>query len=112
MSEHEKDEQQSVPAFEPTQNRFGAESVVTTGGETADQKSSDDTSDETTQDDDATISQEELDAMVDYTITEETLEEFNASLEEGMTPFKVGDVVKLAKDHPILATQAQDEAAE
>lgn len=46
--------------------------------------------------------QAEIDSMVDYTITEETLEQFNASRAEGMEPFKVGDVVKLAKDHPIL----------
>ncbi len=51
--------------------------------------------------------QAEIDSMVDYTITEETLEQFNASRVEGMEPFKVGDVVKLAKDHPIVATPAE-----
>lgn len=44
----------------------------------------------------------EFDSMVDYTITEETLEQFNAARAEGMEPFKVGDAVKLAKDHPLV----------
>lgn len=44
----------------------------------------------------------ELAEMVDYTITEDTLEYFNASRAEGMDEFKVGDVVKLSPDHELL----------
>jgi hypothetical protein len=46
--------------------------------------------------------QAEIDAMVDFTVTEETLGELNANLPADKEPLKVGDVVKLAKDHPIL----------
>lgn len=49
--------------------------------------------------------QAEIDAMIDYTITEETLEQFNEARAEGMEPFKVGDVVKLAPEHPLLAKE-------
>lgn len=44
----------------------------------------------------------EVAAMVDYTITEETLDEFNAARADGMDEFKVGDVVKLSPEHPLL----------
>lgn len=53
--------------------------------------------------------QAEIDAMVDYTITEETLEQFNAARAEGMEPFKVGDQVKLAPNHPLVAPAATPE---
>lgn len=44
----------------------------------------------------------EVAAMVDYTITEDTLDEFNAARADGMDEFKVGDVVKLSPEHPLL----------
>ena len=44
--------------------------------------------------------QEELDSMVDYTITKETVAQF-PPLPDG-TVLKVGDVVKLEKGHPLL----------
>lgn len=44
--------------------------------------------------------QEEIDAMVDYTITEATVDQF-PPLPDG-TVLKVGDVVKLEKNHPLL----------
>lgn len=54
--------------------------------------------------------QAEIDSMVDFTITEETLGEFPATLPDG-TPVTVGMVVKLAKDHPLLATQGGEGVA-
>lgn len=46
--------------------------------------------------------QAEIDAMVDFTITKETLKEFNSNLPDGVAPFKVGEIVKLPADHSLL----------
>ena len=50
--------------------------------------------------------QAEVSEMVNFTVTEESLETLNADLPEGKTPVVVGDSVSLAKNHPLLDTGA------
>jgi pyruvate/2-oxoglutarate dehydrogenase complex dihydrolipoamide acyltransferase (E2) component len=40
--------------------------------------------------------------LVDFTVTEETVDELNAHLPDGAEPYKVGDVAKLSPDHELL----------
>ena len=51
--------------------------------------------------------QDEIDGMVDYIITEETVNQFPA-LPDG-TILEVGDRVSLEKNHPLLATETPTE---
>lgn len=52
--------------------------------------------------------QEEIDEMVDYTITEETASQFPA-LPDG-TELKAGDKVSLAKNHPLVETPVESKS--
>ena len=51
--------------------------------------------------------QEELDSMVDYTVKEGDIEKIPAGIQE-RDNLKVGDVVKLSKDHPLLESDDSD----
>lgn len=50
------------------------------------------------------LEQADIDAMVDYTVTEETAGQF-PTLPDG-TIIKAGDIVKLPANHPLVAVQA------
>jgi hypothetical protein len=100
---------------EPENRRPGAEETRTTSGE---EETPAATAAETGGDDDEETreptdeEQKEIDDMVDYTVTEETEDQF-PDLPDG-TPVKAGDTVKLPKDHPLVTggTETQDETAQ
>ncbi|QDP67623.1 MAG: hypothetical protein Tp172MES00d2C118482111_17 [Prokaryotic dsDNA virus sp.] len=99
---------QGAPAFDPVTHRENVTDKSTTSGEPA-EEAGDQGGEETRQP--TPEEQAELDAMVDYTIKEGDIEKMPEDVREKFLAGggKVGDTIKVAKDHPFLADGAGDQ---